>query len=216
VTVLQPGFVDELPVNARRHATVVPNAVQRLCPPSNQPRRHRILGAGRLTDIKRYDVLIEAYARLAEEFPAWDLVICGEGPERERLEELVDRLGLADRISLPGAVPDIGRFYDEARILGHPAAFEGFGLAVAEGILHGLGVVASSTCWGVDRLIEPGVTGLLVDEEDDPIMAFAMGLRELIIDPPPDEVRRAGMNRLADELDPDRVIDLWEQVLQVT
>ncbi len=214
VTVLQPDFIEDLPSEARRHAVVVPNAVRRLCPPPDEDRRNRILGAGRLSSTKRYDVLIEAFSRIASEFSTWDLVICGEGPERNHLQQTVEKLALGDRVSLPGAVDDIGRFYDESLILGHPAVFEGFGLVVAEAILHGLVVAASSSCSGVNRLVEPAVTGILVDEGEDPVSAFATGLRELIVNPPSSEVRDAGKDRLSERLDPDRIVAMWERLLR--
>ena len=213
VTVLQPDFIDELPGDARTHAVVVPNAVQRLPSVAQRGPRNQILGVGRLSELKRYDVLVEAFARIAQEFPAWDLTICGEGDERDRLQAIVERRGLSDRISLPGAVADIGRHYDEARILGHPAVLEGFGLAVAEAILHGLVVIASSSCSGVDRLIEPEVTGLLVAEGDDPVAAFAAALRQLIESPPPEDVREEGEVRLREWLDPERITNQWERIL---
>lgn len=216
VTVLQPEFVAQLPARVRGRAVVVPNRVTRLTPPSDAQREPLVLGVGRLTDVKRFDVLVEAFARIAEEHPAWTLVIHGDGSERRRLEALIDRLELGDRVRLPGSTADLGGVYDRARILGHPARFEGFGLSVAEAILHGVAVVASKDCPGVDRLVDDGTTGLLVDDGDDAIEAFAAGLRRLITTPLPEPARSEAASQLAERLSPERVIGQWESVIAPT
>lgn len=214
ITVLQPEFVEQLPPPVRDRAVVMPNAVERLAPPTGLGRRDLIVGVGRLTDVKRYDVLIRAFARVSVELPGWRLVIHGEGPERGRLEQLVEQLDLADSVTLPGVTSSMGAVYDTARIVGHPARFEGFGLSVAEAILHGAFVVASLHCPGVNRIVDNGTTGLLVDDGDDPVEAFAAGIREVAARSPNEESRSVAASQLAERLAPARVHDAWEALLR--
>ncbi|MCH1999559.1 glycosyltransferase, partial [Achromobacter xylosoxidans] len=61
-----------------------------------------LLAMGRLVTDKQFDLLIDVFAQLAPEFPDWNLRIWGEGPERGALERQVERLGLRERVSLPG------------------------------------------------------------------------------------------------------------------
>lgn len=213
VTVLQPDFVGQLPPAARRKAVVLPNAVRRLGAPSPSGRDELILGVGRLTDVKRFDLLVRAFARVAEELADWRLLIHGEGPERHHLERLVAELGLAGRVGLPGTTSDLGPVYDRARILGHPALFEGFGLSVAEAILHGVPVVASRRCPGVNDLVEDGATGCLVDDAADPVAAFAEAIRLLASRPLPAERQQAAVDRLSARLDPRAIYDAWDALL---
>ena len=213
VTVLQPEFVTQLPVRARSHAVPLSNPVARLAPPSAQQRRPLIVGVGRLTDVKRYDVLIEAFSRIADDFGDWMLDIYGDGPEHERLEELASQLGMAKRVRVVGATSEIAEVYDSARILCHPSRLEGFGLSVAEGILHGTLVLASRDCPGINRLVQDGMTGVLVDEAHDPVGSFAAGLRQLIERPPSDTRRQVAAAALGERLDPRRVYDDWETLL---
>ncbi len=214
VTVLQPDFIDQLPRSARGQATVMPNPVERRGGGDHPAsRRPVILGVGRLTDVKRYDLAVHAAKVFLADHPEWRMEIFGEGPEQAALEALITGSGLADHVRLRGTTSDIGRHYDTARILIHPAKFEGFGLSVAEAILHGLPVVAFSSCSGVNALVEPGITGLLVDESPDPVGALAQALAHLADDPLSDASHQAGIDRLADRLDPDRILDRWEQIL---
>ena len=213
VTVLQAEFIGELPVGARDRAVVLPNAVTRLNEPAGLSRKLRIIGVGRLTDVKRFDVLIRAFERIVDAVPGWEVRIYGDGPERERLVTMVDVAGLQKRVLLAGATETIGEAYDEASILCHPATFEGFGLAVAEAILHGLPVLASQQCVGVNRLVEHGVSGLLVDDVGDPVAAFAAGLMALIEHPLDGASRDDAAERLAACLSPSRIIDEWESLL---
>ncbi len=68
--------------------------------------RPLIVGLGRLATQKVFDDLLAAFALGADEFPAWSLVILGEGPLRGELEAQALNLGIADRVYLPGAVPN--------------------------------------------------------------------------------------------------------------
>ncbi len=76
-----------------------------------------VIGAvGRLEPVKRFDVLLAAAASLLRERDG-HLVIIGKGPERARLEELAEELGIADRVHLLGPQPDVGRILERVRRL---------------------------------------------------------------------------------------------------
>jgi glycosyltransferase involved in cell wall biosynthesis len=91
------------------------------------------------------------------------LVVLGEGPERQRLESLARELGV--RLVLPGRVGDVSAVLRRADVLVHPARWEGFGLALLEGMLCALPVVASRVS-SIPEIVEDGETGLLVPPDD--------------------------------------------------
>ncbi|MEQ8436777.1 MAG: glycosyltransferase [Ilumatobacter fluminis] len=214
VTVLQPEFIEQLPTGARSNAVVMPNPVRRLAPViPGVERRNMILGVGRLTTVKRFDVLVRAFAELAEEFPDWCVEIYGDGPERGRLEQLVTELALHDRVRLAGITTELAPVYDAARMLVHPAVYEGFGLVVAEAILHGLDVVAFEDCPGANGLVEDGATGVLVEQPAEPAAAIVEGIRQLITEPPDPGVRDEARRRLAHRLAPGPIYDAWERLM---
>ncbi|MFZ0888695.1 MAG: glycosyltransferase family 4 protein, partial [Candidatus Binataceae bacterium] len=90
------------------------------CPPEPYRRaRPFILSAGRLAlEHKAFDVLVEAFALLAAEFPEVDLLIAGGGPDHERIERLIAAARLRDRVLLAGAIPrdELRRYYAGARL----------------------------------------------------------------------------------------------------
>ncbi|MGL4235866.1 glycosyltransferase, partial [Tabrizicola sp.] len=134
----------------------------------------RLVAVGRLDVQKGFDLLIDAFSRLRNTRPT-TLTIFGEGPERARLEALRNRLGLADRVALPGASAAPGGWIAEADILVVPSRFEGFPNVIAEAVVTGLPVVAFDCDYGPRELIRHGGNGLLVPPGDIDGLAEAIG-----------------------------------------
>ena len=135
-----------------------------------------LLAIGRLVPQKGIDVALRA---LPDVPGAW-LVVLGEGPERARLEALAAELGVADRVWLPGRVPDVAAWLRRASLLVHPARWEGFGLALLEAMLAGLPVVAARIS-SVPEVVVDGETGLLVPPENP--AALAAAIRRVLREP---------------------------------
>ena len=109
------------------------------------PRDGRIIGAlGRLVPIKGHRSLIEAFASLSAEFPDAYLAIVGDGREMESLKALAVRLGVSDRVFLPGFRENAASYVKAFDIFAMPSRVEGLGLALLEGMAGSLPVVASN------------------------------------------------------------------------
>jgi glycosyltransferase involved in cell wall biosynthesis len=135
-----------------------------------------VIGAiGRLDRQKGFDVLVRALAELS----GASLVLVGDGPERESLQELVAELGLAERVEFLGWHEDARRQLSGFDVFALPSRFEGFPLAIVEAMLARLPVVAT-TVGSVPESVLDGVTGRLV-APDDP-GALTLALRELLAD----------------------------------
>jgi len=128
---------------------------------------------GTLRAQKSYDVLIRAVATLRSKNPDVRLVIAGGGPERERLERLIDELGLADVVILLGRRLDVPNLLAGLDVAVCASAFEGSPLAVMEYMEAGLPIVATRV-GGVPDLIDDGVHGLLVEPGDPDGLALAV------------------------------------------
>jgi glycosyltransferase involved in cell wall biosynthesis len=116
--------------------------------------------AARLHAVKGLAIVLHAVAELRRSLDV-ELAIAGAGPERKRLTELAERLGLRDKVTFHGAVNDMPAFYASIDCLLHTPITEAFGLVALEAAAHGCRVVAA----GVDGLAEAvvdGVTGRLV------------------------------------------------------
>lgn len=103
-------------------------------------RLQRFIVVGRLVPDKRVDLMIAALAGIRE---PWHLVVAGEGPERWRLEQMVDRLRLRARIQFIGSVPDVRPYLLQADACLFASRMEGQGLAVLEAAAAGVPVVTS-------------------------------------------------------------------------
>jgi len=168
--------------SARRVVTIpnplvfpLPAEEPRRSPALASPRaRRRLLAVGRLYPQKGYDQLLACFGRLAATHEDWELVIVGEGPERPRLEMLVQMLGLGGRVFLPGRVGNPGDWYASADLFVLSSRYEGFPNALAEAMGHGLPVVSVDCTTGPRELIRDGVDGVLVPLDDDTALDHAL------------------------------------------
>lgn len=133
----------------------------------------RILTAGRLKPVKRFDLVIEAFAPLARESDA-TLVILGEGSERAALEAQVARLGLQGRVRLPGYTATPGDWYRDADLFVLASDYEGLGNVLVEAMHFGASVVATDCPYGPREVLEGGRWGTLVPCGDAPALSEAM------------------------------------------
>jgi glycosyltransferase involved in cell wall biosynthesis len=187
----------------RQHPVVDPQSVCR-------SGRRIVIGVGRLNQQKQFECLVEAFSGLAEKYPAWDLVILGEGPERSNLQTIIRRKSLADRVHLPGKVGNVDEWYKRADLFALTSASEGFPNALAEAMAYGLPVVSFDCKTGPRDIIRHGVDGLLVKANDIAALATSMG--ELL----GNEARREAMGRRATEVrqqfSMERIAGLWESL----
>ena len=121
------------------------------------------LAVGRLEEGKRFSEIISAFNTIASKFPDWDLVILGEGPERDHLEQKASCLGLQDRVYFPGRVGNVSDWYFCAEAYVMNSRFEGFPNTLLEAMAHGMPVISSDCDTGPKEIITDSIDGLLVD-----------------------------------------------------
>ena len=127
-----------------------------------------IAAVGRLVGLKRFADLIDAFARLAEDFPRLELRLVGDGPERSDLENRAARTAVLNRIRF------LGRMADPAAAVAGCLAFvsasetEGFGMAIVEALAAGVPVVASDCAYGPREILAPETDSMrLLDHNAD-------------------------------------------------
>ncbi len=140
-----------------------------------------ILSVGRLDPGKDHQILLNAFCMLAEDYPDWNLLIMGDGPERQNLETIIAQNGMERRIALPGVVGDMDAVYKSAHLFVMPSRFESFGLVTAEAMSHALPVIGFADCSGTNELVKDGKTGVLVEERTASDLASAI---RVLIDGP--------------------------------
>jgi glycogen synthase len=187
----------------------VPHAVE----PDGLPPRPRVVFLGRLHAQKAVDVLVRAVVML----PGVQLVLAGDGPQRAALRQLVDRLGVGNRVTFLGFVPrvHVPALLAAADVLALPSRYEELGTAVIEGMRAGVPVVAADT-GGVSATITDGVTGLLVPPGQPAALAGALrrvltddGLARRLADAARERSRDYSWETLGN-----RVLGVYREVLQ--
>jgi glycosyltransferase involved in cell wall biosynthesis len=138
------------------------------------------LTIGRLEHQKGIDVLIKGLPAVIAAVPHLQVVIIGDGPDRDSLETLGQSLGVADRVHWVGRRGDVPRWLKGATLLAVPSRWEGMPNVVLEAMAAGLPVIATQV-EGIDELITDGVTGIAVPTESP--TAFSEAITRLIRQP---------------------------------
>ena len=139
------------------------------------PGRRRFLFCGRLIPVKCLDVLLDAFARMAESRPEWDLVVAGDGPLLETMKSRVPA-GLKARVIFTGFLQfeETVPCYHNCDILVLPSAFEPWALVVNEALASGLAVIATEVVGAAADLVTHRVNGLIVPPRNAAALAEAM------------------------------------------
>lgn len=149
------------------HVHVIPNPPAQPIPGAplpELPEGRFLLGVGRLAPQKRWERLIAAMPRLHD--PDVKLVILGEGEERASLERLIERLGLEDRVSLPGHAPDPLPAIERAAAVVLTSEFEGVPGVLREAIAAGTPAIATDSSVAIHELIDSPARGTIVPPGD--------------------------------------------------
>lgn len=159
----------------------IPNAIPAL--DADPPRLDRpvAVAAGRLTLQKGFDLLIPAFARVVERHPDWMLHICGDGPQRKRLERLIIEHGLSNNVLLMGPVDRLDLEMSQASMYVLSSRFEGLPMVMIEAMSLGLPVVSFDCPTGPREVIQNGRSGILVPDGD--VGALARAMLALVEDP---------------------------------
>ncbi|MGW1816591.1 glycosyltransferase family 4 protein [Streptomyces sp. NPDC002125] len=162
----------------------IPNSVPEPDGPPADCDAKWIVAAGRLHRVKRYDVLIRAFAEIAAARPEWRLRIYGAGDasgnEQRPLRALVEELGLRERVRLMGSADPMEKEWPKASIAAVTSERESFGMTIVEAMRCGVPVVSTDCPHGPAEIIDDGTDGLLVPLGDTG--AFAKALLGLIDD----------------------------------
>jgi len=148
-----------------------------------------IVAAGRLAEAKNYPLLVESLRLLRRERPFTALIL-GEGELERSIRDAIARAGLENDVRLCGFQTNPWKYMARADVFALTSRYEGFGNVLVEAMACGAPVVATSSP-GTREIVEPGSTGLLVD--DHAPEPFARALADVLSDPP----RRASMSRAA-------------------
>ena len=181
---------------------------------ASEKKQYKIIFVGRLTkNHKRPHLLLQAFVKLTEKHPDWILELWGARDRKayyKELEMLASSKALEGRVFLKGSTNDVGSVLREADIFAFPSAYEGFGMAMAEGMSVGLPAVGYRNCPAVNELVEDGKTGFLCEDGVDPL---AEALDKLMSDRDL-RIRMGTAAKIAmEQYAPEKIWDKWEELI---
>ncbi|OYR48490.1 hypothetical protein DJ73_19415 [Halorubrum sp. Ea1] len=165
-----------------------------------------VLSVGRLVPAKGYDILLRSFKKIIDQREA-NLVILGEGPERERLEQLSIDLGIKSCVYFPGFKQNPYKYMSNADVFVSSSRSEGFGNAIVEALGCETSVVATRCPSGPAEILADGRYGRLVPPENPHELARA--IIESINCPTDRELLRSR----AEDFSQEKIIDEYEQLL---
>ncbi|WP_263854050.1 glycosyltransferase [Sphingomonas parva] len=136
----------------------------------------RIITVGSLKGEKNHPLLVRAFAR-AFRGPRARLMIVGEGPLREQLEQTIEAEDVREQVVLPGFTSDPWPFYASADLFVMSSDFEGYPLVLVEALRSGLRIVSTDCRSGPREILDGGRFGTLVPVGDEAALADAMRAR---------------------------------------
>ena len=167
-------FIEKFGVDKNK-ITIIPNAVE--ISDDNAEKNHSdklMVGTiGNLYKQKGQQYLIQAFARVAASLPKARLEIIGDGPEKQKLLDLIKELDLESRVQLLGKIDKPKRYLDKWDLFVLPSLSETFGLVILEAFASRVPVVATKV-GGIPELIIDDKTGYLVPPADSEKLAKAI------------------------------------------
>ncbi len=163
----------------RDNMVVIPNALTFYPEEMADLTQKRVIAVGRLKEQKRFDRLINIWAKIEPYFSDWKLTIIGTGELQEQLELQIVSLNLCQVEILPPRT-EIIEEYLKSSICVMTSQYEGFPMVLHEAMACGLPVVAYACKCGPREILQDGQDGFLIEEENE--MEFVKRLKELMTD----------------------------------
>lgn len=216
--VLMPSFEEHIKNHLPNAKTVViGNAIPQFDFSADldvEKQKYKIIFVGRLSkNHKRPHLILEAFKNLVDTFPDWIVEIWGAIDNKAYYMELKNFIklhGLTERVFLKGTTDKVPQVLKDADIFAFPSAYEGFGMALAEGMSVGLPAIGYKSCPAVNELIKDGKNGILCEDGAE---AFSMALKQLMENK--DLRIKMGKNAKFDmqQYAPEVIWDKWECLL---
>ena len=162
-------------LTSHKNIRLIPNPLRPVQTFPELQREKLIINVGRLVPEKGHQYLLESFSRLTD--LEWTLVVLGDGPLRGALENQVKKLGIGERVMMPGSVKNVDEWLARSSIFAFSSVSEGFPNALIEAMAAGLPCVSFNCNSGPSDIIIDGKNGFLTRTGDidlfcDRIMAL--------------------------------------------
>lgn len=204
-------------LNDKVHQMIIPNPINKqflqIKKDVHLENNHEIVGVGRLTTQKNWEMLIRAYSNLPNGLKNYELVIYGEGTERDNLLALCQELGVEKRVRFPGFTNDVMSVLENARVFVMSSDYEGMPNSLMEAMAVGLPCISTDCPVGGPKyLIQSNENGILVsvNDEKDMTNALARILSNIEFS------RKLGYNakKIVEKVEPNRIAQQWKDFIE--
>ena len=168
-----------------------------------------ILAAGRLTKQKGFDLLIQAYKLICDNIKE-NLIIIGEGEEKEYLKNLIKEYALENRVKLLGYQKNPFKYMKNANVFILSSLWESFALVIVEAMACGVPVISTDCPSGPGEIISNNLNGILVSTQDEKELSEAIS-RLLNNDEFRHKLADAGKKR-AEDFRIDKIVPKYEDL----
>ncbi|WP_062199785.1 glycosyltransferase [Massilibacterium senegalense] len=142
---------------------------------------YNLIGVGRLLEVKGFDLLIKAHHHLLTADIPTNLIILGDGPEKENLRKLAKDLSVENSVHLLGFVSNPYKYLEKADMFVLSSRYEGLPTVLIEAMALGKCTVATNCPTGPKEIVENEKSGLLVYPGSSE--AIAEGIAKIISNP---------------------------------
>lgn len=172
----------------------------------------KIISIGRLEYQKGYDILIDVWNIISKKYPDWSLEIYGEGPERENLQNKINKLDLGKSFLLKGVEKNIVNKYLESSFYVMSSRFEGMPMVLLEAMSCGLPVISFDCPCGPRDMIKDNENGFLIEFGN--IEKMAKKIEELIITEEKRKLFGKNAKRNVQIFSQDKVMNQWKELFE--
>lgn len=188
---------------------IIPNPIEDIkTQPFSGTRRKVIVNYCRLVKVKNIPLLVEAFAKLHNEYPEYSLVVYGEGHEKDVIESLISQKGLEEKAIIKPFEKNVLDLVRDSAMFVTSSDREGISNSMLEAMAIGLPTISTDCPAGGARMfIKPYENGIIVPVRDSEAMYKAM---KYMIDHP-DEAERMGRNAVSirQTLEKSKILNQW-------
>ena len=170
----------------------------------------RVVSVGRIVDIKRIHLTVDAMALVVKQVPDAYLEIWGSGIEAEFVQEHIEKTGMSKHVRMMGYTPNPEKVFRGAACSVLTSRREAFGLVVIESMMQGCPVVGFDVKYGPSGIIKSGVNGYLVKDKD--LQGIADGIISILTNPDLAKSMSVEAEKTNKVIDHDQYQDEWNEL----
>lgn len=177
------------------------------------PKKDKIVCVARLDPQKNHKMLLEAFTRIKDKFPSYNIFCYGDGPLKQELKNTVKSLNLEKRVFFPGVVKNVFDEIADAKLFVFPSNYEGMPNALAEAICLGLPAISTDVS-GASELIEDGKSGFIVP--NNVVEKLVENIQKILSDESLQQQFGKQAVKLNDKLEVSAIVKQWREfVVQI-